>query len=75
MAVRLLTVKEAARVLRLSRNGLLRLISRGELRAIRYTGTRKRAAKIVIREQDLLAFLDENAIGNLKDGYQNTRTT
>lgn len=65
MTLTLLTVKEAAQALRLSRNGLLRLIGRGELRAIRYPGTGKRAAKIVIREKDLLAFLDENAVGDL----------
>jgi excisionase family DNA binding protein len=65
MTLRLLTVKEAAQALRLSRNGLLRLIARGELRAIRYPGTGKRAAKVVIRESDLLAFLDENGVGNL----------
>ncbi len=62
MAIRLLTVKEAAGLLRLSRNGLLRLVARGELRAIRYPGSGKRAAKIVIRESDLLTFLEENAL-------------
>jgi excisionase family DNA binding protein len=65
MTPRLLTVKEAAQALRLSRNGLLRLIARGELRAIRYPGTGKRAAKVVIRENDLSAFLDENAVCSL----------
>jgi excisionase family DNA binding protein len=64
MAIRLLTVKEAAQALRLSRNGLLRLVARGELKAIRYPGTGKRAAKIVIREKDLLEFLEENATVN-----------
>ncbi len=62
MTIRLLPVKEAAQTLRLSRNGLLRLVARGELRAIRYPGTGKRAAKIVIREDDLVNFLDENAL-------------
>jgi len=62
MAVRLLTVKEAAEALRLSRNGLLPLIASGELRAIRYPGTGKRAAKIVIQEEDLPVFLGDREI-------------
>ena len=61
---------EAAQTLRLSRNGLLRLVARGELRAIRYARTGKRAAKIVIREKDVLDFLDENTIGNFQDGHK-----
>jgi hypothetical protein len=59
-------VTEAAQTLRLSRNGLLRLVAGDELRAVRYPGTGKRAAKIVIREKDVLDFLDEHTIGNSK---------
>jgi len=59
-------VTEAAQTLRLSRNGLLRLVARGELRVIRYARTGKRAAKIMIREKDVLDFLDENTTGKVQ---------
>jgi excisionase family DNA binding protein len=57
---RLLTVTEAGKVLRLSRNGVLRMVRRGELPVVRYPGSGQRASKLVIREADIEKFLEEH---------------
>lgn len=55
MAVpRLLTVIEAAEILRLSRNKVLRLVEKGELPSVRIPGDGERAARVLLREDSLM---------------------
>ncbi len=57
---RLLTVAEAGKALRLSRNGILRMVRRGELPVIRYPGSGERAARVLVKERDIEDFLKEH---------------
>lgn len=56
---RLLTVKEAAAALRMSRNGVINLIARGQLPGIRVPGGGfRRPARVLIDEQDLNEYIE-----------------
>jgi excisionase family DNA binding protein len=55
----LLTVPEAAARLKISRNGVYRLISLGQLRAVDVAVTGK-SSKTRVRSDDLQAYIDAN---------------
>lgn len=59
MAVpRLLTVKEAAAALRMSRNGVMNLIARGQLPSVQVPGGGiRRPARVLIDEEDLSEYI------------------
>ena len=57
MIPRLYTIEEAAEALRLSRGGLLRIINAGHIPVIKYPASGERAARLAIREDALVKFL------------------
>lgn len=59
MTTELFTVPEAAERLKISRNGVYRLISLGQLRAVDVSVTGK-GSKTRIRSDDLQAYIDAN---------------
>jgi excisionase family DNA binding protein len=61
---RLLTVKEAAAALRMSRNGVMNLIARGQLPSVQVPGGGlRRPARVLIDKDDLCEY-----IGKWKEG-------
>ena len=59
MIAKLYTVKETAAILRMSRPGVMNLIARGQLPAVRVPGpTPKRPGRILISEITLAEYLE-----------------
>lgn len=64
MVPELLTIREAARVLRLSENGLKNLVARGNLTVVRIPSCGKRAGRVLFRASDLQRFIEKCSGGN-----------
>ena len=57
--LKLLTVKEVSTTLRMSRNGVLNLIARGQLPAVRVPGARpERPGRVLVDEEDLCEYIN-----------------
>ncbi len=63
----LLTVKETALALRMSRNGVVNLIARGQLPSVQVPGAgHRRPARVLIDEEDLREYITKWKKGNEK---------
>lgn len=55
---KLLTVKEVSEALRMSRNGVLNLVARNQLRAVRVPGIKpERPGRLLVDEEDLCEYI------------------
>ncbi len=70
----LLTIPEAAKVLRLSRNGLKNIIARKLLPVVRLPSSGKRAARVLIQEADILAFVEASTSNGNGNGEHRPRS-
>ena len=75
MVPELLTIPEAAKLLRLSRSGLKKIVARGDLPVVRFPSSGKRAGRVLFRASDLKEFIEKYTCGDgRKNGRDGTQT-